>query len=847
MKLFNNKIGLFIALFCAYSMVHGQTVKTSGGSVGTSTQAALEISSGTSLGTTPALVVDVTDDNAVNGYGFFVAGNATPSLGNAAKHTQISTGDADSRMTLKCGEASDFAPRLQMISGNDVGGTSNGAAIFDYGSRNFDASATAFFSMRYMPTAGAPVEMIKATPTTVLLAHQSGMVGVGTSSPEELLHVAGTVRSDDLSGSGIRNVGADADGNLVISAGSGGGGADTDWVQGSGVVYNTTDLIGIGTNSPLSALHVNGGNIMVTDTYPFIELIQTSSATNAGLAVSDGITSKAWVYWHGTDSVLTINTSGDGFRPDLGVDADGNVGIGTNNPIATLDVRGDLATSGAATISETLTVGDSALYVNHFANAVGIGTDAPAASLHIAGGNDLLLEEEYPFMYLNTTSGDNAGIVFQDQGANDAWVWKDRGNNMLRISADGDGTSNHFNIGEVGNVGVGTSASLYRMHIVGNVTNTLHTLHVETNTIGSNSHAIHGEITHTNTSDSRAVYGESTPVDNYGYGGYFVGGYRGAFGNCAGSGSATYTGVYGSSTGTNTGTNRGVYGWGANGATNIGGYFTFSGGTAGTGSSSGSYAVYANGSSYSTGTWYSGSDRRFKENIESIDGALSIIDQLNPTTYDFKQEGKFGELNFPEEKQYGFIAQEVEEVLPEIVRDVDAFFNEQDEDKTNDYQEQYKGMNYTALVPILTQGIKEQQAMISDLEGTVEAQQAEIEALKAQNAKIETLLEGLGLSDETTTVTPNGGSTSDANQLFQNRPNPFNQTTEIPYYLAEEGKAQIMVYDMRSGAVVRTFDVVGLGHGTVTMDSSSLAQGAYSYGLVVNGKQVASKIMILAD
>lgn len=111
-------------------------------------------------------------------------------------HTQISTGDAQSRMTLKCGEPADFAPRLQMISGDDQTG-SQGAALFDYGSRNYDNTSTAFFAMRFMPTAGNPVEMIRASSNSAVhLAPQGGNVGVGTSSPEATLHVVGDVRFD---------------------------------------------------------------------------------------------------------------------------------------------------------------------------------------------------------------------------------------------------------------------------------------------------------------------------------------------------------------------------------------------------------------------------------------------------------------------------------------------------------------------------------------------------------------------------------------------------------------------------------------------------------------------------
>jgi flagellar biosynthesis chaperone FliJ len=53
----------------------------------------------------------------------------------------------------------------------------------------------------------------------------------------------------------------------------------------------------------------------------------------------------------------------------------------------------------------------------------------------------------------------------------------------------------------------------------------------------------------------------------------------------------------------------------------------------------------------------------------------------------------------------GFIAQEVEEVIPEIVEDI-----------TNIDGEEHKVVNYQAVVPVLVEAIKEQQNLINKLE-----------------------------------------------------------------------------------------------------------------------------------
>ncbi|MFH0947756.1 MAG: tail fiber domain-containing protein, partial [Elusimicrobiota bacterium] len=56
--------------------------------------------------------------------------------------------------------------------------------------------------------------------------------------------------------------------------------------------------------------------------------------------------------------------------------------------------------------------------------------------------------------------------------------------------------------------------------------------------------------------------------------------------------------------------------------------------------------------------WVYGSDRRLKENISYIQSGLSVIEQLKPVKFDYINGDK---------KQVGFIAQEVQEILPDIV------------------------------------------------------------------------------------------------------------------------------------------------------------------------------------
>lgn len=114
---------------------------------------------------------------------------------------------------------------------------------------------------------------------------------------------------------------------------------------------------------------------------------------------------------------------------------------------------------------------------------------------------------------------------------------------------------------------------------------------------------------------------------------------------------------------------------------------------------------------------HSSSDARFKKNITPLDGALAKVMAINGVTYDFRVE-EFPNRNFPESKQLGFIAQNVEMVLPEVV-------------KTNN--DGFKAVDYAKITALLNEAIKEQQAQISNQEVLIQSQQTMLSALLNQN------------------------------------------------------------------------------------------------------------------
>jgi hypothetical protein len=222
--------------------------------------------------------------------------------------------------------------------------------------------------------------------------------------------------------------------------------------------------------------------------------------------------------------------------------------------------------------------------------------------------------------------------------------------------------------------------------------------------------AIRGEYVYPGASsyDGVGVLGLAVQTPNsYGIGGVFLGGYYGiytstrniggGYGVYALADSAAYAAVYAVAQGT---TQYGIYAI----------------------APSPEYAGYFNGNLHYTGTLSSASDARLKENVADYSGALAHVMQLSPKTYNFKTDEIQG-MNLAAGKQFGFIAQELQQVYPELVHDaVNRVENPKDRsDRSLDLH--YKSVDYMSLIPVLTKAIQEQQQ-------TIEQMQKEIDQLK---------------------------------------------------------------------------------------------------------------------
>lgn len=141
------------------------------------------------------------------------------------------------------------------------------------------------------------------------------------------------------------------------------------------------------------------------------------------------------------------------------------------------------------------------------------------------------------------------------------------------------------------------------------------------------------------------------------------------------------------------------------------------GGNIGIGDDPGNYKLYVNGdlsvngNTYSkTGQWLLLSDIRFKENITPIESPLEKVLNIEGVSFNWKKE-EFRGQKIPEGMHYGVIAQQVENVIPEVV-------------KTDTSGE--KSVAYTEIIPVLIEAIKEQQKKIKELEDKINTLEKDI-------------------------------------------------------------------------------------------------------------------------
>ena len=103
--------------------------------------------------------------------------------------------------------------------------------------------------------------------------------------------------------------------------------------------------------------------------------------------------------------------------------------------------------------------------------------------------------------------------------------------------------------------------------------------------------------------------------------------------------------------------------------------------------------------------YQSNSDYRLKENVVEMTGALDRVSELKPSRYNF--------ISNPEEQVDGFMAHELQEVVPQAV-------SGQKDEMNEDGTPKYQGVDHSQIVPLLVGAIKELKAEIENLKSQIQ-------------------------------------------------------------------------------------------------------------------------------
>lgn len=206
------------------------------------------------------------------------------------------------------------------------------------------------------------------------------------------------------------------------------------WLTNGTSIYYNLGNVGIGTDTPLEKLHVDG-NIYLSNSntgFPFVKF-NTTTAGTAGLQLQENSSSKAWVYYRGDVGSLIINADNldAGWAPHLVVKNDGNVGFGSLTPAANLHVVKNLP-------KYTALFGDN-IHSYSGATTLAVGDNSGTALMYVGQS---VLNKGFLLWNYNPTP---ANAQF--------WVGTYNGSNPLVLQPVG------------GNVGVRTSAPEALFHV----------------------------------------------------------------------------------------------------------------------------------------------------------------------------------------------------------------------------------------------------------------------------------------------------------------------------------------------------------------------------------------------
>lgn len=466
-------------------------------------------------------------------------------------------------------------------------------------------------------------------------------------------------------------------------------------------------------------------------------------------------------------------------------------------------------------------------YLTNTAKNVGIGNTSPLSRLHITGSNNMMrLQATGSTGYLSfySNSSDYVGYAGIFNGAKNLEFGTGSGNTTGNLHLVTQSLP-RLVITPGGNVGIGGGISnpKYKLFVFEN-TNDTTAMFTNTFTMGDKTVVLGATVVPTgaSTGNAVAVKGVANVNPTSGIGGQFEGGlFSGHFSNGELFARAK----------------NGIHSLHVEGQNAEAAYFTASGGHGisvwATGA--GYYAGHFVGNVHATGVFTS-SDARLKKDIQPLRGMMAKIGQLRPASYDFDTD-EFDFLNLPTERQIGLLAQELEQVFPEMVREVKSAEHRCGNGCEHGHSQDgftYKAVNYQALVPVLIAGMQEQQADIAEKD-------RKIADLETRISRLEKLVANLASADDRS-ISPDNSSKSEIGAI---RPNPSNGLATVDFEIDPKiRQAELVIFDP-TGRQIHRISIENRGKGSLEISLAGQPSGNYGCSILADGQAIAMRQLTL--
>jgi len=550
----------------------------------------------------------------------------------------------------------------------------------------------------------------------------SGNVGIGTDSPDAKLEVndsandlqmrvgsltAGISPYIRLQGKNTANttnyytdIELDAEnGKLIFNdPGTSGGSIGT-----NPMVIDSSGNVGIGENDPDRQLHLKSS----------LPAIRLEDSDISGL-YHEFFASTSGLFQFKADGGNVQANSGFLFQVDnserMRIDSSGNVGIGTTNPGAKLDVYGTIRTfnsnghilNGATNVVRTCTHPPENIFMSGKNNSVGGQNNA------VIGSNNQIECSAEPWLQLggNFIAGMNNIINTGYSHANAVFGQ----NNTLANSATLQAEAGSLMSGD-GNILFGTNSFSWGYQTFSQADDSL-TGGKQSVSFGNSGSMSVGLGCTASTGATQYAFGTgvTTPTtataaeisDQFAIGKFNV--YSTSIGHLFAIGNGTSDGARNTALAV---IGEGTY---TNGQLSLNDFNGYS-------SSTYNSRLHVSGNATKTtgSSWISVSDERLKSNIQVYEKGLSEILQITPKTFEFN--GKAGTQ--AGQSQVGIIAQEIKDILPESINTFNKKLEETDETETELYD-----FNQDPLVYTLLNAVKELSAKIDTLENKIQTLEA---------------------------------------------------------------------------------------------------------------------------